>query len=201
MSDGHSPGIYLVNATGEMSPLATEGGGGDTQLLRESLAEYHILRTGLDEKFAAIETGLDIDEATLDVRFGGHCQECDTALDAVAEGSFGQLVCADCGFSVAPTLHPTVRDGAGEPAPIVEDWPAESMDFELADADVRVGKAARGRCNDCGEPLRRNVEDVMFGSADPLTCVECEYTVGWSVQWNEQEALEQQELVADGGDA
>lgn len=199
MSDGHSPGIYLVNATGEMSPLATEDGSGDTRLLREALAENHVLQTSLDEKYPAIETGLDIDDATLDVRFGGHCETCDTALEGVRDGSFGQLACPDCGFSIAPTMHPVVRDGAGEAPAVVEDWPASSMEFEPSGCDVRVGQAVRGRCDDCGEPLRRNVEDVQFGSADPLTCVECEYTVGWSVQWTEQDAGAQRKLATDGG--
>lgn len=31
------PGIYLVNASGEMCDLATEGGGGDRKLLKEVL--------------------------------------------------------------------------------------------------------------------------------------------------------------------
>lgn len=34
-----SPGIYLVNATGEMVALAVEDGTGDRQLLVESLKE------------------------------------------------------------------------------------------------------------------------------------------------------------------
>lgn len=34
------PGIYLVNATGELIPLATESGGGDTELLKETLSEH-----------------------------------------------------------------------------------------------------------------------------------------------------------------
>lgn len=38
-----SPGIYLVNSTGEMTPLATEDGSGDRALLREALAEHTAL--------------------------------------------------------------------------------------------------------------------------------------------------------------
>lgn len=37
---GFKPGIYLVNATGEMSPMATGGGGGDRNLLREAIDEH-----------------------------------------------------------------------------------------------------------------------------------------------------------------
>jgi DNA-binding MarR family transcriptional regulator len=37
-----SPGLYLLNASGEAVPLATEGGDGDRQLLREVLAEYDV---------------------------------------------------------------------------------------------------------------------------------------------------------------
>lgn len=39
-------GIYLVNSTGEMVPLATEDGGGDRALLREVLAEQTDLDVG-----------------------------------------------------------------------------------------------------------------------------------------------------------
>jgi predicted CopG family antitoxin len=37
-----SPGVYLINATGEASALATEDGSGDRQLLKEVLDEYDI---------------------------------------------------------------------------------------------------------------------------------------------------------------
>jgi len=36
------PGIYLVNASGEMSALAVEDGSGDRALLREALVEHNV---------------------------------------------------------------------------------------------------------------------------------------------------------------
>lgn len=42
------PGIYLCNATGELTPLATEGGGGDRELLEEALQEH--TEDGEDDK-------------------------------------------------------------------------------------------------------------------------------------------------------
>lgn len=37
-----TPGVYLVNSTGEMTALATEDGEGDTGLLHEALDELGI---------------------------------------------------------------------------------------------------------------------------------------------------------------
>lgn len=189
-----TPGIYLLNATGDMVPLATEDRSGDTDLLREALAEYHILVTNLEEKYPVIETGLQENSVTFDARFGGHCNKCDIPLDSVQNGSFGQLVCSGCGYSVAPTIYPIVGKGESEPAPIVEDWPSVTMEGKMSDADVTVGRAIRARCNDCGEPLRRNVADVEFGGPYPLTCVECEYTFGWSLKWNEKASRSEEEV-------
>jgi len=39
MTDEHEPGIYLVNATGEMTALATESGDVDRKLLVEALEQ------------------------------------------------------------------------------------------------------------------------------------------------------------------
>ena len=38
--DRTPPGIYLLNATGDLAPLATEAGDGDRDLLREALSEH-----------------------------------------------------------------------------------------------------------------------------------------------------------------
>ena len=44
MTDDEStpPGIYLLNSTGDLHPLATEDGSGDRSLLREALADHGV---------------------------------------------------------------------------------------------------------------------------------------------------------------
>jgi len=61
MGGSRTPGLYLVNSTGEMVPLHTEDGNGDRKLFHEYLEEngiddmrkpceeYHPLPCGLDE--------------------------------------------------------------------------------------------------------------------------------------------------------
>lgn len=48
-----SPGIYLINSTGEATALAVEDGSGDRWLLREALSEA-------DTDFAVVETNQGI---------------------------------------------------------------------------------------------------------------------------------------------
>jgi hypothetical protein len=69
------PGIYLLNATGEMAPLATEDGG-DTDLLYEALDEHVESQRPLQERLAEINEDLrdsdNIGEAILVGDFGLH---------------------------------------------------------------------------------------------------------------------------------
>ena len=53
-----TPGLYVVNASGETVPVATEGGEGDHELLRESLQELPLgdVRPALFDKRAAFLT-------------------------------------------------------------------------------------------------------------------------------------------------
>jgi hypothetical protein len=43
-----SPGLYLVNASGEAVPLETEAGDGDRELAGEVTSEYELLGGGRD---------------------------------------------------------------------------------------------------------------------------------------------------------
>jgi len=75
-----TPGIYLVNATGEVSALATEDGGGDHDLFREALREHDIDGVTVTDRELTGWRVIRVDEGPGVGGMPEHCDRCDGEL-------------------------------------------------------------------------------------------------------------------------
>lgn len=132
----------------------------------------------VDIEFVASETGLEFDddrEVRVDMEFGGVCNECDCALDAV-EDRFGGLECPSCGAVYGPSIHyPEVREDRGEPADEEEEWPQYGKEMTTKTELFTVTFRYRGRCHCGGEAteMHANVEEPLVGSPSGIVCPDC----------------------------
>jgi len=148
---GTAPGIYSVNATGEMTPLATEDGEGDTELLAEVLADLDDPRPP-QERLAAMSEEIRERDSLGEVAFRG----------GLGYHTFFNPPRTDFGIGIETAMHFALQKTVSEvwlDAGIVEDNQGELSPEAVADeAKLQLEEFVGRRFYDV---FRDNLEDAL----------------------------------------
>ena len=133
------------------------------------------------EEYPAVETGLDIQDGDGELRgrFGGVCNECETAMDCVDEDEFARIGCPDCGIVIGPVMSVNLEETTMTDVASDSTWPKHST-LDHSEGNVTIRSQFGGRCN-CGQSL---VTKTSRFDTDVLCCPDCAISVSSFINYN-----------------